>query len=244
MEEFYLDSYIIDSIDNGLIHENIINSLRKPEIFNNNECFLKNNKYLLSYIKAYLVYGICGYVKNTESKLEPYDSISKSMSPTYVTNYIQLKRSEDAVYTEISILFDILKKASLSDDDLKLLWIMNKINYLNVLAYEKSPRFNELGKYDKLFIRALQELGQGIFQISKTELIKLSKCYILSKDDLSDEEYICGSSNFIYNIINDAYSLYEQNNMTLEQMLQDAQDDREKVDILRRIIKINNFKNR
>ena len=66
---------------------------------------------MLSYIKAYLVYGICGYVKNTESKLEPYDSISKSMSPTYVTNYIQLKRSEDAVYTEISILFDILKKA-------------------------------------------------------------------------------------------------------------------------------------
>lgn len=244
VEEFYLDSYIVDSIENGLIHENIINSLRNKAIFVDNECLYKLRNSLLKYIKAYLVYVICGYVQNTDSTLEKHDSLANSMSPTYIRNYIQLRNYQQAVYTEISILFDILKNASLSDDDLRIIFIMNKINYMNIKAYTNSPRYSELSKYDSLLLKVIDDSGLGVFNMSKKDLVDLSKCYILSKQDLSDSEFLCGSSSFIYNIVNDAYSLFEGYSKSFTEIINDRDADIEKVIILRKIIKMNNFNNR
>jgi len=244
MEEFYLDDYIIDSIENGLIHENILDSLKDKELYSNNECVFRLKNSLLKYIKAYMVYGICGYVQNTDSSLDAHDSLENSMSPTYIRNYTMLRNSEKAVSTEIAILFDILKNAALSDEDIRLLFIMNKISYINIKEFEKDPNFDNLKKYDKLFDRVVEDIGEDIFNLPKKDLIHLAKCYVLSKQDLSDSEYICGSSSFLYNVINDAYSIYEGYLKSYYEMIEERDNDREKVRTLKEIIKQNNFKNR
>lgn len=244
MDELVLPPFVIDSINNGLIQENILNVLNQEKFQEENKevkLFKNHQDYLLSYIKAYMVYVICGYVYDSKSTLESRNTKFDALIPYYFDNYIQLRTREEVVYNEVSIFFDILRKASLTDNDLRAMFLKDHCEYLNLRSFENSERFNELNKYDVLINRTISELGSGVFDISRDLLIKLSKCYILSKEDLSDSEYVCGSSSFLYNIICDAYSIYEASLKTFDDMISDRNNDIEKVQSLRRIIKKNRF---
>lgn len=243
MEKYVLPSFVIKSIDDGKICDNIVNILNSDDIYaDNNKVFRKFIPIILRYAKAYMVYVISSFIINSDSiKYIEKRNLSEG-SNEYFDNYLQLESSLEAIYEEITILFDILKKASATDSQIQADYIKSQLDYVNIMAFSKNPELHRLDKYTNIISKTIDELSlTNTFKINKSELINLTKYYLLSKEDLSDEEYICGSSNFMYNAVLDAYSLFEEYISSYQVRINNRNEDREKVQELQRIIKKHRF---
>ena len=242
MEDFKVSANVITSINEGLIRNNIDAALSSDSIFMENNDLKKIQSYLLKYIKAYMVYSICGYEYNDKSILDHTPIDDKATVSFKQRNFIELKSSEDAVYTEICILFDILKSAALTDNDLRAMYIKANLDYYNLLCEAKKPRFSLLSKYDNLIEKIIvnNELYVS-YLVDHETLINLSKCYILSKADMSDDTYICGKLGFLDDVVNSAHAIYENYIQSYNDRVKDRDSDLEKVNTLKRIIKMYKF---
>ncbi|MBO4600823.1 MAG: hypothetical protein J5634_01140 [Bacilli bacterium] len=242
MEDYILPKYIIDSINYGAIYKHIASYLSNPESLKDKDFYIKHRDLLLIYIKAYIAYNIfteCNIDYNRHFDIKGDNEFSN-----FLFNFIKLRDSYSKVKDQILILLDVFESASKTDADIQAIYLKSQLDYKNLEKLKKDPRYEDLARYDNFITLAIMELSKDTkFNIEITKLIELCKCYIISKNDTDDEEYICGSSNFIYNVVNDAYSIYEQQKISYKERLSSRNSDVDKIKTLKRIIHANHFNN-
>lgn len=231
MEDYILPEYIIDSISFGDISLNIENALKKPEFCEKHPLYKKYKDLFMIYAKAYMVYAICTHV----SVVVQDDNRYKGNSIYY--NYVRFKSDDEMVASEIDTLVDIFDSASQSNNMLRAQYIKAQLDFINLINNQKNKRYDELSVYDTKLYAKINELSARInFKVNAAYLVHLCKCYLVSKEDLTDEEYVCGSGNFLENVISDSYSIFEQSRISYNEKVESRNNDYDKIMVLKRII--------
>lgn len=231
MENYILPDYIIDSISFGDISKNIMRALARPEFLENNPLYKKYIDIFTIYAKAYMVYAICTNISVNVKD----DTFYKGNSIYY--NYVRFNSDEEMVAAEVDTLVDIFNSASQTDDLVSAITLKSILDFNNLKKNEKTDRYKELSKYDTMLYAAINKLSkQVVFKTNAANIVGLCKCYLVSKEDLSDEEYICGSGNFLENVVSDAYSVFEQSNVSYSDRIESRNSDLNKIRTLKRII--------
>ena len=154
----------------------------------------------------------------------------------------KIRTNLEKVRTEVNECIEVLSSALEEDDLIRAKHIKAQLDYMNLLRYENTDEYKNLSKFDRLINSSIIDLtmNQNI-ELGSNELLKLSKCYILSQRNNDSDEFLVGETGFIDNIVSDAYAIYEEYKLSLDSRFSSRNEDQKKVRVLCKIIRENGF---